>query len=1480
MNKYGISEAKSRVGFKTYAVQKNASLEGQSHRGWLLKAAVFVSAFSMVFSVFTPTTMVRATDNNAVNDKVQVCHKEGNGSFHSIEVNGNALQAHIDHGDLYPVPQNGCPDIATNKIIIRSSTTAVENDLGKWFFNRDSGTTTPYAFDSAQNSIGEGSLHVLPIGANPSDKMIGEYFINTPITDLTGISYDFQIGAGGDNTKEEHFYMNVYANFGVSDDLKYYDCRYDVVPTIGSTGGFTTVSFDPTQIYPVTTRTGGSASPFPCPAIPADMNLSSAGSNIRMIALSVGDTSASDTGLDGYLDKVVISKTSLITTFDFEPVCEEIVNLDSEENDIRRLPRGCDEDKKRDVKIKKVWEGYGDGQGPSNQTDINITVTTDIDDEVCKYDDEGELKCKVRFTEGSTVNVVETGLPAGWEADPATVGDVTPICEDANDLQFNDNNQPELDKDGKHKIKKSKKCTVTIINKRSTPKPCGQELVINGGFELPEVIATQGWEVFPSGSTGMGWSVDWINNDEDAPDIGNLELHEGVNGWDSKSGNQHTELDSDWGGPTSNQSGEDASVKIYQDLITKIGSTYTVKFWTSPRPNLSAGENKIQFKVGGLIDMTVNEIAGGSDTAWTEHVHTFVATSGVTRLSFEDAGPGNSLGGFLDDVSVEEECLSDVTLCKEDQDGNPLAGWELYLKGDVLDTVEVASEANGANFSSIELPAGNYVLEASGTYVYRPGSSGDISDAGYTLREPNEFGGPAVPHWKDVNTLPNPYEGYLGIQVNELPFNWGPLDTANHEYSAFHTLGSDGEINFRILDSHYGDNDGSLEVDISPIYKGTTGADGCVTLQDVPYDTYDLDEIMQDGWEYVEGKNSIKIDQPVEGPGEKQEDNFTLVNECTSEECERPMLHLIKVVCAEYNDVQGHQDADLIDETEGNYDDFWNYNNGTFNPSPLVNGYVNPSEIPGVDDEDTDCARADGWNFTLSDNGSHSGPNVITAGPTVNGEFVTPISGEGSALTPALQTAIVDGQLWVSEVEKDNYGFAAIRCYNDALNGDNLEYISLGDNEPAHIYCIAYNVELEKPCVEERVPVALISETDTKTAGYTDENPEDNPLDPFKYEDAFSNSALANTVIPPWIDPAGFAPFTGSGAKWISTTSAHPGQAGGEGGDGDQWRLFQKKFTVPSGATVTPGTIYFTADNAVSVYLNGTLIDDTSENLGTFNTPHPQGPYQVFTGVYSTTFTPVAGQENTLEFVVRNSGGDYGENPTALLYKADFVYTTDCDGGNEEGFDISGIVYNDQDQDNTKDAEEPGLPDWTVNLFEFNDGESFVDDELSDSDGNYLFSNLDAGCYIVREVPKENWTQTEPNVINHEYFVSLGNAKCPFVDDVSYSEGLVKGLFVKTAHAADSNIIFAEGDAVGLNFGNYTTDDSSTNGGGSGSRRTPDDDGRVLGDSTGLPYRDPRVLGAATELPRTGTPIALTFTFIGILAIVMVPRMAKLKIQK
>jgi LPXTG-motif cell wall-anchored protein len=40
---------------------------------------------------------------------VTVCHLLGNGGYHELTFDDNALEAHVNHGDIYPVPADGCP---------------------------------------------------------------------------------------------------------------------------------------------------------------------------------------------------------------------------------------------------------------------------------------------------------------------------------------------------------------------------------------------------------------------------------------------------------------------------------------------------------------------------------------------------------------------------------------------------------------------------------------------------------------------------------------------------------------------------------------------------------------------------------------------------------------------------------------------------------------------------------------------------------------------------------------------------------------------------------------------------------------------------------------------------------------------------------------------------------------------------------------------------------------------------------------------------------------------------------------------------------------------------------------------------------------------------------------------------------------------------------------------------------------------------
>ncbi len=271
---------------------------------------------SFVQSSFMLPAQAAENTNFALRFRSVVASNNDDFFLDDIEISGEAVEVDPEYDDT------------ATTITVTGNTASAENEPG-WMFGRDLTNDTPFAFDTVDANIGDGALHVLPIGATPAQKFIAEYFLMDALADLESFSVDFKIGPAGDSSDADQVYLNVYANFGVSADDKYYDCRYDVVATTGSTGSYTTLTFDPAMAYPVTTRTGGSASPFTCPAVPADMDNLSASSTIRAIAFSLGDTSANDVGLDGFFDKAVVVTTDAVamerttTTYDFEPMSDD-----------------------------------------------------------------------------------------------------------------------------------------------------------------------------------------------------------------------------------------------------------------------------------------------------------------------------------------------------------------------------------------------------------------------------------------------------------------------------------------------------------------------------------------------------------------------------------------------------------------------------------------------------------------------------------------------------------------------------------------------------------------------------------------------------------------------------------------------------------------------------------------------------------------------------------------------------------------------------------------------------------------------------------------------------------------------------------------------------------------------------------------------------------------------------------------------------
>ena len=74
---------------------------------------------------------------------------------------------------------------------------------------------------------------------------------------------------------------------------------------------------------------------------------------------------------------------------------------------------------------------------------------------------------------------------------------------------------------------------------------------------------------------------------------------------------------------------------------------------------------------------------------------------------------------------------------------------------------------------------------------------------------------------------------------------------------------------------------------------------------------------------------------------------------------------------------------------------------------------------------------------------------------------------------------------------------------------------------------------------------------------------------------------------------------------------------------------------------------------------------------------------------------------------------------------------------------ISGVKFDDLDADGLRDAGEPGLEGWTIQLDKDNNG-TIEATTTTAADGSYSFASLGPGVYAVREVAQAGWAQTSP----------------------------------------------------------------------------------------------------------------------------------------
>jgi hypothetical protein len=85
-----------------------------------------------------------------------------------------------------------------------------------------------------------------------------------------------------------------------------------------------------------------------------------------------------------------------------------------------------------------------------------------------------------------------------------------------------------------------------------------------------------------------------------------------------------------------------------------------------------------------------------------------------------------------------------------------------------------------------------------------------------------------------------------------------------------------------------------------------------------------------------------------------------------------------------------------------------------------------------------------------------------------------------------------------------------------------------------------------------------------------------------------------------------------------------------------------------------------------------------------------------------------------------------------------------ADFGNFRPGALSGMKYNDLNANGVKNIGEPGLAGWTIILKK---PDSTTVSTTTDAAGNYSFTGLGPGQYVVSEVVKPGWIQTSPSTI-------------------------------------------------------------------------------------------------------------------------------------
>ncbi|MEH2570888.1 T1SS-143 domain-containing protein [Bradyrhizobium sp. AZCC 1577] len=240
------------------------------------------------------------------------------------------------------------------------------------------------------------------------------------------------------------------------------------------------------------------------------------------------------------------------------------------------------------------------------------------------------------------------------------------------------------------------------------PVAATNNLVVNGSFEVGHGLGNNQWSIYHSLAGWTSANLGPAGPHGDVP----FEVQTGnVGGVSAQDGNALIELDSDLssgnlsGGDHYNDSGHTNT--IIQQVIagTHAGEAYELTFYYSPRSNEgNADSGSLNVLWNGQVVKSIDS-TGMTAGVWQLITVSVIGTGPGDVLGFQGAGQENSLGAYIDNVS-----LVPVTFVDEDGLTGPLAfGSHDTLAGDnyVANTDGDANETTSTGYLNIKWGADN-----------------------------------------------------------------------------------------------------------------------------------------------------------------------------------------------------------------------------------------------------------------------------------------------------------------------------------------------------------------------------------------------------------------------------------------------------------------------------------------------------------------------------------------------------------------------------------------------------------------------------------------------------------------------------------------------------------------------------------------------------------------------------------------------------